>query len=241
MIDLKNKNAFITGSSRGIGQQIAIGLAKLGCNIVVHGRTRQSCEKTLGLLKPFNISTYCVVGELSDELLVKQLIEQVNALGINIDILYNNAAIMIPYRSNFWEHSWDNWLDTMRVNVCAMYSLCAAFIPKMIENGFGRVINLSSGIMHEPELAPYGASKWAVNKLTDDIAARLQNTGVRINTLAPGWLQTDMGGPNAQHPVTAVLPGALAPAIINEDGPNGQHFSAINHHMDKDFFSKINQ
>ncbi len=239
MIDLKNKNAFITGSSRGIGQQIALGLARLGCNIVVHGRTRESCEKTLNLLKPLAVKTYCVFGELSDESQVNALIEQVRGLGIRIDILYNNAAIMTPYQGDFWKHSWDNWLDTMRVNVCALYSLCAAFIPAMIENGFGRVINLSSGIMHEPELAPYGASKWAVNKLTDDIASRLHKTGVRINTLDPGWLKTDMGGPNAQHPVTAVLPGALAPALIENDGPNGTQFSAIAHNLGKDFFSNI--
>ena len=237
MIDLKNKNAFITGSSRGIGQQIAIGLARLGCNIVVHGRTRESCEKTLVLLKPFGVNTYCVHGDLSNEIAVNQLVKQVIDLGVNIDILYNNAAMMTTYRSDFWTHSWDNWLDTMRVNVCAMYSLCAAFIPGMIENGFGRVINLSSGIMHQPELAPYGASKWAVNKLTDDLAARLSNTGVRINTLDPGWIQTEMGGPNAQHPVSAVLPGALAPALIDNDGPNGEQFSAINHKLDLDFFS----
>jgi len=241
MIDLKNKNAFITGSSRGIGQQIALGLARLGCNIVIHGRTRESCEKTLNLLKPFAVKTYCVSGELSDESQVNALIEQVRGLGIRIDILYNNAAIMTPYQGDFWKHSWDNWLDTMRVNVCTLYSLCAAFIPAMIENGFGRVINLSSGIMHEPELAPYGASKWAVNKLTDDIASRLHKTGVRINTLDPGWLKTDMGGPNAQHPVTAVLPGALAPALIENDGPNGTQFSAIAHNLGKDFFSNINQ
>jgi NAD(P)-dependent dehydrogenase (short-subunit alcohol dehydrogenase family) len=109
----------------------------------------------------------------------------------------------------------------------------------MIENGFGRVINLSSGIMNQPELAPYGASKWAVNKLTDDIAFKLRNTKVRINTLDPGWLRTDMGGTNAEHPVEAVLPGALAPALIDDDGPNGQFFSSINHNLDMVLFNKL--
>lgn len=102
----------------------------------------------------------------------------------------------------------------------------------MIENGFGRVINLTSGIKDLPELAPYGASKWAVNKLTDNLAIKLNDTGVRINTLDPGWLRTDLGGENADHPVEAVLPGALAPALIEDDGPNGQFFSAIDHSLD---------
>ena len=85
--------------------------------------------------------------------------------------------------------------------------------------------------MHEPELAPYGASKWAVNKLTDDLAVKVKNTPVRINTLDPSWLQTDLGGPNAYKPVEAVLPGALAPALIENNGPNGIEFSALQHDL----------
>jgi 3-oxoacyl-[acyl-carrier protein] reductase len=232
MIDIKGKNALITGSSRGVGQQIALGLAKLGCNVIIHGRTKESCTKTLQLLKKYNINSYCIYGELSDEKQVYHLIKQVQDLNINVDILYNNAAIMTPYHKDFWEHSWEEWMLSMKVNVFAMYSLCSAFIPAMIENGFGRVINLTSGIKDQPELAPYGASKWAVNKLTEDLAVKLVNTGVRINTLDPGWLRTDLGGENAEHPVEAVMPGALAPAIIDNNGPNGVFFSAINHQLD---------
>jgi len=138
---------------------------------------------------------------------------------------------MTPYRQDFWGHTWEDWSESFQVNVMAMYSLCAAFMPGMIERGFGRVVNVTSGIMDQPELAPYGASKWAVNKLTDDLAVKLAGTGVRINRLDPGWLRTDMGGENAQHPVEAVLPGALAPALVDDDGPNGEFFSAIDHQL----------
>jgi NAD(P)-dependent dehydrogenase (short-subunit alcohol dehydrogenase family) len=231
MIELKGKNALITGSSRGIGQQIAQGLAKLGCNVIVHGRTKESCSKTLVLLNKHKVNTYSVYGELSEENQVNELIKQVQSLNISIDILYNNAAIMTPFHQDFWKHSWDEWMLTMKVNVFAMYSLCAAFIPAMVKNGFGRVINLTSGIKDLPELAPYSASKEAVNKLTYDLAVKLDNTGVRINTLDPGWLRTDLGGENAEHPVEAVLPGALAPALIDDDGPNGEFFSAIDHKL----------
>jgi 3-oxoacyl-[acyl-carrier protein] reductase len=241
MINLKGKNALITGSSRGVGQQIAQGLAKLGCNIIVHGRTPGSCAKTIELLKNYSVTVHCVYGELSDEAQVNNLIKQVKNLKINIDILYNNAAIMTPRYEDYWKHNWNDWMMSFKVNVIAMYNLCGAFIPAMIENGFGRVINLTSGIKDQPELAPYGASKWAVNKLTDDIAAKLQNTCVRINTLDPGWLRTDLGGANADHPVEAVLPGALAPALIADDGPNGQFFSAIDHGLDLDEFYKLNK
>ena len=239
MIDIKGKNALVTGSSRGIGQQIVQGLAKLGCNVIVHGRTEESCSKTLEMLDGYDINVYCVFGELSGEAHVNNLIKQIQDLDLSIDILYNNAAIMSPYRDDYWQHSWDDWMDSFKVNVIAMYSLCSAFMPKMIENGFGRVINTTSGIMNEPELAPYGASKWAVNKLTDDLAAKLQGTGVKINTLDPGWLRTDLGGENADHPVEAVMPGALAPVLIDDNGPNSVEFSAIDHKLDVENLKKL--
>ena len=231
MIKVKGKNALITGSSRGIGQQVALGLASLGCNIIVHGRTHESCSKTLKGLEKFKVNTYCIFGELSDESQVEDLIEQVKNVKINVDVLYNNAAIMSPYRHDFWDHTFDDWMSSFKVNVYAMYKLSATFIPPMIENGFGRVVNLTSGIKEEPELAPYGASKWAVNKLTDDIAIKLDNTNVRINILDPGWLRTDLGGSNADHAVEEVLPGALAPVLMENDGPNGHLFSAIDHNL----------
>lgn len=234
MINLNGKNALITGSSRGIGQQIALGLAQLGCNIIVHGRKKESCAKTLDMLSAYPVKTYVVSGELSDEKLVEQLIVQVRALNIPIDILYNNAAHMTNFHADYFEHSWKEWTDTFNVNVFALYDLCGALIPGMVERGFGRVINLSSGIQGQPELAPYGATKWAVNKITDDLAVKLKGSGVRINAIDPGWIKTDMGGENAEHPVEAVLPGILAPALVEDDGPNGDFFSAIKHDLDPD-------
>jgi len=229
MIDLKGNTAFVTGSSRGVGQQIAKGLAAQGCNVIVHGRAKGNCDKTISMLEEFPVRTFAVYSELSDEKKVEDLISQVKALDQDVDILYNNAGLMTAFHENYWEHNWDEWALTFKVNVFALYTLCSAFLPGMIERGFGRVVNLTSGIKDQPELAPYGASKWAVNKITDDIAIKLIDSGVRINMLDPGWLRTDLGGANAENPVEAVLPGALAPALIDDDGPNGNFFSAIDH------------
>ncbi|QJP35492.1 SDR family oxidoreductase [Nonlabens sp. Ci31] len=227
MIELKGKNALITGSSRGVGQQIALGLAQLGCHVIVHGRKEENNKETLELLKAYSVNTYSVYGDLSDENQISDLIDQVRTLQIPIDILYNNAGIMRDYREDIWSHTTEDWLETYKVNVVAMYKLCSAFVPLMIENNFGRVVNTTSRIMDQPQLAPYGASKWAVDKLSQDIAAAVKNTPVRINYMDPSWLRTDLGGEHADNPVEAVLPGALAPLLIDDDGPNGQFFSAI--------------
>jgi short-subunit dehydrogenase len=227
MIDITGKYAFITGSSRGVGQQIALGLAEKGCHVILHGRTNRSCDKTAKLLKEYGVKTFMVYGELSNENEVNSVIKQVRDLNIPVDILYNNAGIMTPYRKDYMGHTWEDWMLSMKVNVFAVYSLCAAFVPAMLENGFGRVINVVSGISHEPELAPYASSKWALIKLTEDLSSKLKDTPVRMNTLDPSWLRTDLGGEFADNPVEAVLPGALAPALVENDGANGVNFEAL--------------
>lgn len=227
MIDIKNKNAFVTGSSRGIGQQIVLGLAAKGCHVIVHGRTQENCNKTLELLKPYDVKVYCVIGELSEEKSINSVIKQVKNLDISIDILYNNAAIMTSYKEDFWSHNWEEWMQSMKTNVMSVYKLSSAFIPAMIDNGFGRVVNLVSGIKDQPELLPYSVSKWAASKITIDLAIKLEGTGVRINSLDPQWISTDLGGEFAEHSVEEVLPGALKPVLMDDDGPNGETFSAI--------------
>jgi|TARA_B110000902_G_scaffold139534_1_gene161227 NAD(P)-dependent dehydrogenase (short-subunit alcohol dehydrogenase family) len=227
MINIQGKNALVTGSSRGVGQQIAIGLAQQGCNIVLHARTKESCVFTQELLKAYNVDVYVVCGELSEEASVLEVVAQVSALSIDIDVLYNNAGMMSAYESNIWNHSWEAWMTSMKTNVFSMYTLCSAFVPLMAERGFGRVVNLISGIHKTPELAPYSASKWAVIKLTEDLAAKYAGTNVKINALDPGWLRTDMGSQEAPNPVEAVLPGALVPALLDHDGANGEAFEAL--------------
>lgn len=229
MISIQGRYALVTGSSRGVGQQIALGLAQKGCNVILHARTKESCNETKELLSTYHIDVHVVAGELSEETTVLDVIAQVNALGIDIDILYNNAGMMVPYDTDIWNHSWEAWMASMKTNVFSMYTLCGAFVPQMAERGFGRVVNLISGINNTPELAPYGASKWAVIKLTEDLASKYADTNVKINALDPGWLRTDMGSQAAPNPVEAVLPGALVPVLVDSDGVSGECFEALNY------------
>ena len=96
----------------------------------------------------------------------------------------------------------------------------------MRERGYGRIVNLSSGIKDAPDLAPYSTSKAAVIKLTQELAFGLRGNGVLVNHLDPGWLKTDMAGPGAEFEVETVLPGAIVPALLGDDGPTGTGFRA---------------
>ena len=120
----------------------------------------------------------------------------------------------------------EEWQTTFQVNVFAIIALCTAFAPGMKRRGYGRIVNLTSGIRDIPQLAPYSVSKAAVDKYSRDLAAELQGTNVLVNYLDPGWLKTDMGGPNAQNGVETVLPGALVPALLDDHGPSGRFYAA---------------
>ncbi len=226
---LENKWALITGSSRGVGQQIALGLAQRKCNIILHGRIiAHNCE-TEKLLKDFGVKVHLASGDLGTADGIRNLISAVSGKA-QVDILYNNAAIQNTWKP-IWEIGMDEWLESFQVNLFAMISLCNAFAPGMKERGFGRIINLTSGIKDIPQLAPYSVSKAAVDKYSRDLAAELAGSNVLVNSLDPGWLKTDMGGPNADNRVDTVLPGALVPALLPDNGPSGMFYAAQDYSM----------
>lgn len=222
---LAGKWALVTGSSRGIGRQIAIGLADRGCNVIVHGRDLANTVETLQQLESFGVGTRAVAGDLGTEEGIRAIIREVEANPGNVDILYNNAAISCKHTPIF-EFSMDEWFTVLQVNLFAMIQLCNAFAPGMRERGYGRIINVTSGIANQPNLAPYSVSKAAVDKYSRDLAYALRNTNVLVNYLDPGWLKTDMGGPDALEEVETVLPGALVPVLLDEDGPTGRFYAA---------------
>jgi NAD(P)-dependent dehydrogenase (short-subunit alcohol dehydrogenase family) len=222
---LSGKWALVTGSSRGIGRQIALGLAGYGCNVIVHGRKLAATEQTLELLGKYGVETYRVAGDLETEAGVQAVIDGVNEGPGVVDILYNNAAISNTPTPIF-EFSMDEWLKTFRVNLFAMIRLCNAFAPRMRARGYGRIVNLTSGIADQPNLAPYSVSKAAVDKYSRDLAYELKDDNVLVNYLDPGWLKTDLGGPDAWNEVETVLPGALVPALLEDNGPTGRFYAA---------------
>ncbi len=224
MKNLAGKWALVTGSSRGIGRQIAVGLAKLSCNVILHGRSVGNCADTLALVKDHGVEAAVVSGNLANPDDVISVIDQTNAIA-QIDILYNNAGLQ-----NEWKEVWDlnhgEWLEIFQVNLFSLVKLTQAFAPQMKARSFGRIINLTSGIADIPQMAPYSAAKAAVDKFTTDMAAELKGSNVLINTVDPGWLRTDLGGPEGDFDVETVVPGALVPALLEDFGPQGTCFHA---------------
>ena len=223
-IDIRGKWALVTGSSRGIGRQIARGLAAKGCNLVLHGRLREhnaSLADELG--KTVNVAI--VAAELSVETEVDRMIREVQNQSGGIDVLYNNAAIMTPFRQDYAQVTSEDYRRSFEVNVIAPVRITHGLLPRMLERRFGRIVQVTSGIRNEPELMAYAASKAALDKFVRDTVVRLRDTGVTMNLLDPGWLRTDLGGPNAPNPVESVMPGALVPALVESD-VQGTWFSA---------------
>ena len=225
MNSLSGKWTLITGSSRGIGQQIALGLADHQCNLILHARKIGHLDKTVQLVAGHNVDVHCVAGDVGTPEGRQMILEGVEDGPDRVDILYNNAAIMSPWKE-IWEITEEDWQQTFAVNLFGVVELCRHFVPAMVARKFGRVVNLSSGIRDIPQLAPYSVSKAAVDKYTADLAAQLKETNVLVNALDPGWLKTDLGGPDADYEVETVLPGALVPALLEAGGDSGKVFAA---------------
>jgi NAD(P)-dependent dehydrogenase (short-subunit alcohol dehydrogenase family) len=225
MTSLKGKWALVTGASRGVGSHISLGLARLGANVVLHGREASNTRTTAGQLEGLGVKVVAVSGDLSDQAQVDAMLDEALGKAGQIDILYNNAAIMTPYREDPWNIPAEDFRRSFEVNVISLARICHRLVPPMLARKWGRVVNVTSGIEKQPNLTAYAVSKAAVDKFVRDFAPQLAGTGVQMNLLDPGWLRTDLGGPNAPNAPSSVIPGALVPALLG-DGVSGRFFRA---------------
>jgi 3-oxoacyl-[acyl-carrier protein] reductase len=225
MISVKEKWALVTGASRGIGYLAALFMAKQGCNLVLHSRNLEHTQKILHEVKALGVEAYAVQAELADHQQVVDMLDEIEAKGTAIDIVFNNAAVQIAYRKDYWKTPVEDFDLSFRINFIAVTTICYRLIPKMIERGFGRVINTTSGIRNEPEQAGYSASKAALDKFTTDLGSKLEGTNVLINLTDPGWCRTDLGGPHAPNPPENSIPGVAVGAFV-DDKKSGRFLNA---------------
>lgn len=216
-VDIRGKWAFVTGASRGVGKQIALGLAELGCNVVVHSRDRAHTAALERALAERGVRVAAVAGELSDQAAVDRMLDEALAVvgADGFDVLFNNAAVMTPFRDPYPTVTADDFRQSFEVNVITPVRITYRLLPGMLARRFGRIVQVTSGIADQPELMAYAASKAALDKFVRDMAPSLRGTGVLMNLLDPGWLRTDLGGPRAPNAVESVLPGALVPALVD--------------------------
>lgn len=225
MVDVKGKWALITGASRGIGYLSAKMMAKKGCNLILHGRTLNHCGEILNEVKNMGVEAYSVAAELSDLDAIQKMLDEIDKNGSNVDIVLNNAGMQIAYRTDYFKTPVSDYIESFKINTVAPAMICYHFMPKMIEKGFGRIVNTTSGINLEPEQAGYSASKAALDKITVDLGSKVDGTNVMINLADPGWCRTDLGGPNAPNSPESALPGVIVGAFI-DDRKSGRIFRA---------------
>ena len=231
MYQVRGKWALITGAARGIGYLTAKYMAQQGCNLILHSREIAHTEKILAEVRAVGVSAMSIAADLNDLNAVKAMLEEIDGLGVNVDIVLNNAGLQIAYRTDYFKTPPEDYLVSFNVNCIAPAMICYHFMPKMIERGSGRILNTTSGIRLEPQQAGYSASKAALDKITIDLGSTVEGTDVMINLTDPGWCRTDLGGQQAPNAPESAIPGIVA-GVFADDKKSGrflgaQHFAGM--------------
>ncbi|BCP58292.1 beta-ketoacyl-ACP reductase [Streptococcus parasuis] len=190
-MELTNKNVFVTGSSRGIGLAIARKFASLGANVVLNGRG-QLGQDLLDSFSDYGVKVVAISGDISSSEDAKRMVaEAIETLG-SVDILVNNAGITKDGMAlRMTEEDFDT---VLKVNLTGTFNMTQAVLKPMTKAREGAIINLSSvsGLIGNAGQANYSASKAGVIGFTKAIAREVAGRNVRVNAIAPGFIQSDM-------------------------------------------------
>lgn len=191
---LQGRVAFITGAARGIGKGIALKYAQHGASIVLVGRNEKALEETAKEIQGQGGETYCVTADVTNNDQVLAAVEKAIAHFGKIDILVNNAGI--SKEMPLMEMPIEVFDEIMTTNMRSVMLVTKAILPHMVENGYGRIINIGSGaaLRGLPGSVAYSASKAAVVCFTQALGDEIRkvNQNVRINAICPGPVDTEL-------------------------------------------------
>jgi NAD(P)-dependent dehydrogenase (short-subunit alcohol dehydrogenase family) len=224
--------ALVTGANRGIGLEIVRQLARRGMTAVLAARSRAKGKASAASLSAEGIEVPVIALDVTDGDSVQAAVADILARFGRIDVLVNNAGILEegfnPEDASVFDAPIDRVMKTFATNTVGPLRLIEAFVPGMRERGYGRVVNLSSGAGQLSDMGAgypaYRMSKAALNALTRITAAELGRGNVKINAMCPGWVRTEMGGPNATRTVDKGAETAVWLATLPADGPSGGFF-----------------
>lgn len=213
------KTVLITGANRGIGKEIAHQLGRLGFTVFVGARDKAKGEKAVKDLKDEAIDARLVVMDVNDEHSIQQAYEDIKNQISTLDVLINNAAVLLDEGTPYLEVNADMFRKTLHINSMGPFLVTQAFLPLLKRES--RIINMSSGAGKicngMSSWAPiYSISKTALNAVTLQLAMALENKGIVVNAVSPGWVRTDMGGSNANR---SLPEGAETPVWLATEAP----------------------
>lgn len=200
LFDLSGKKALVTGGSRGIGKRLAQGLHDAGAEVVIFYNST-CAEEMVKDMQGDGPAVYAVQCDVADRTSLDRAVsEAAGKLGGRIDILINAAGINRRYwLENFPLEMWDEVIATNLTGTV----YCSQLVGKyMLENGYGRIVNLASmnSFVAGPKMAAYVASKGGISQVTKAFANEWGGRGIRVNAIAPGYIETDQTLPLLQDP-----------------------------------------
>ena len=212
-MNLKGKNAIITGGGRGLGKAVAVTLAKEGVNIAVTGRNEENLKRTVEELKNLGVHAYYAVFSVDQEAAVKKGIDAVAKQLGSIDMLINNAGIGDFGTIN--EMASAAWEQVFKTNLFGVYYAAKAVYPYLKQNGEGDIVNVAStaGLKGGGNMSAYAASKAAVISLSQSMMAEWRKNNIRVITLTPSTIASDMsiqGGLTDGNPDKVLQPEDFA-------------------------------
>lgn len=187
--DLRGRTALVTGGGRGIGRAVALALARCGARAVVTARTRPQIEAVAGEIERLGGQALAVTCDVSRENDVRRLFDEVGP----VDILINNAGVIHPIAPVASAET-EAWLKNIAINLNGVFLTCRYALPAMLERGWGRIVNVSSGAARGSTSgwSAYSASKAGMEAFTSVLAREVGERGVRANAVRPGIVDTDM-------------------------------------------------